>query len=320
MPQSSRKVTVLRKSLFALLIAFAPLLNSSGHGEGPTQVDVAINPAADEENYLAGEKVPESIKSKGIKLMRQRRYRRAFSCFQSILDKYPNYSGYMQVVGLEFQMAKELMDGKRTHLFWGRVPWLRDRSCAIEFFQKIVERVPYGDFAPSALMNVAHISLKRKDYPVAVAALEKLVDEYGNSPLAPNALLLLGKIYRSRVPGAEYDQKMTHEAINCYNEFLVAFPDSPMAQQAEELLAEATDLLARGTLSIGNFYYDARRNPRGAKPYYDEILRIAQTDSPAALEAEKRLADIASGKRGKGSPLDFILGPYRQSGGHGDLH
>lgn len=263
-------------------------------------------------NYPDCDEAPESLKRRGMIMMRQHRYRRAFDCFQSILDRYPNYSGYMQVVEFESRIAGELMDGKRNYLFWGKVPWFRDRSGAIDFLQKIVERVPYGDFVPSALRDIAKMSLKKKDYAAAIAALEKLVDEYGNSPLAPDALLQLAKIYRNRVPGSKYDQKMAREAINCYNEFLITFPDSPLAPQAEEGLAEAMNFLANGKLSVGNFYYDSRQNPIAAKPYYEEVLREAPTDSQAALEAERRLADIADGKPGSGSPIDFLLGRYHR--------
>jgi outer membrane protein assembly factor BamD len=255
---------------------------------------------------------PEALMRRGSLFMGQRRHRRAFHCFQRLLDKYPDSSCYVQTIELEYEMAKSIMDGKRSYLFWGKIPGFRDRTAAIDFFKKIIERVPYGEFVPDALMGVAKLSMRGKDPAAAIVALEKLVDEYGNSPLAPEALLFLAEIYRNSVPGKKYDQKMTREAINCYSEFLMAFPDSPLAPMAEQKLAEATDFLAGGIMSIGDFYYNKRQNPMGAKTYYEKAIKLATADSPTAAEAEKRLMAIEAGKRGKGSPLDPILGAYRQ--------
>jgi outer membrane protein assembly factor BamD len=262
-------------------------------------------------NYPQSSAAPEALHRRGLLFLKQRRYQRAFHCFQSILDKYPDYGAYVAVVDLEFQTAKALMDGKRSYLFWGTVPGFRDRTAAIEYFRKIIERVPYGDCAPEALMNIAKLGTRAGDATVAVEALERLVDEYGNSPIAPDGLLMLADVYRKRVPGAQYDQKATREAINCYQEFLILFPDSPRLHEAEEGLAEATALWVRGKLGMGDFYYDARQNTKGAKLYYDEVLRLAEEDSPMAQMAAKRIEDIRKGKPGKGSPLDIILGRYR---------
>jgi outer membrane protein assembly factor BamD len=247
--------------------------------------------------------------------LRQGCYRRAFRCLEGVLDKYPTFSGYMAVVELEFQAAQSLMDGKRNRLFWGKLPGFRDRSAARDYFKKVVERIPYSALAPEALLKIARLSLRMREPDAAIEALERLVDEYADSPVAPDALLLLAKVYRERVPGPSYDQKMTREAMNSYQEFLILFPDSPLADRAEVGLAEATDLLAAGKADVGNFYYDARQNPRGAELYYQEALRLAPKDSLTALRARKRLADVRAGKPGSGSPLDFILGRYRPSTG-----
>jgi outer membrane protein assembly factor BamD len=247
--------------------------------------------------------------------LRQGRYRRAFRCLEGVLDKYPTYGGYMGVVELEFQVAQSLMEGRRNRLFWGKLPGFKDRSAARDYFSKVVERVPYSALAPEALLNVARLSLRMREPDAAIEALERLVDEYAGSPVAPDALLLLAKVYRERVPGPSYDQKMTREAMNSYQEFLVLFPDSPSAERAEEGLAEATDLLAAGKVDMGDFYYDARQNPHGAEPYYEEASQLAPKDSPTAQRARKRLVEILAGKPGKGSPLDFIIGRYRPPAG-----
>jgi outer membrane protein assembly factor BamD len=311
---------------FALLLSAVPVFGAEDFGDGEPSRAFAAGMALEEagklmpalrcyrtlaRDHAQSDEAPAALHRRGMIFFRQNRYRRAFRCLDGILDKYPDYSDYMNVLELEFQVAQSLMEGKRNYLLWGKIPGFRDRTAAREYFKKIVERVPYCNLAPEALLNVAILSLRMREPDSAIEALERLVDEYGDSPVAPEALLLLAKVYRERVPGPSYDQKMTREAINSYQEFLILFPDSPLAPQAEEGLAETTELLAAGKINVGDFYYDDRQNPSGAKPYYEEALQLAPRDSPTAQRAERRLADIREEKPGKGSPLDFIMGRYR---------
>jgi outer membrane protein assembly factor BamD len=252
---------------------------------------------------------PEALQRRGRILLRQNRFQAAFRCFQSILDRYPDYPDYEGVVDLEFQTAECLMVGHRNY-FWGKVPGFKDRTGAIEFFRQIVDRAPYGDRAPHALMNIAHLGLRIGETATTIDALERIIDEYSMSPLAPEALLMLAKVYRDRVPGPAYDQRAVQEALNCYQEFLILFPDSPQAEEAEAGFMEAMELRAAGQLNMGNFYYDRRQNPRAALPYYEEAIKIAP-ESRAADRARERISAIGEGKPGRGTRLDSILGRYR---------
>lgn len=254
---------------------------------------------------------PEALKKRGIVYLKQHRFQSAFNCFQRIVDKYPNYENFLEILQLEFDTAQALMDGKR-HYFWGKIPGFKDRGSALRFFQKIVDQAPYGDIAPKALMNIAHLGMRIREPEKSIEALERVIDEYSNSPFASEAQLLLAKVRRKMVIGPAYDQRATEEAVNCYREFLILYPDSPQVPDAEQGLEEARDLLAASKLNMGNFYYHRRQNPRAALMYYQEVLSIAP-ESQAAKCAQESIARIKSGKRGKGTPLDFILGHYRNS-------
>jgi outer membrane protein assembly factor BamD len=201
------------------------------------------------------------------------------------------------------------MRGQR-HYFFGKIPGFRDRSGAIEFLRQVVDRVPYSDYAPLALMDIAHIAIRCREAATAIEALERLVDEYAESSLAPDALLLLAKVYGGRIAGPDYDQRAIREAMNCYQEFLLLYPDHERVPEAEKELARALEMRAEGRLRMGNFYYDDRQSPSSARPYYQEVMRISP-ESEAARKAECRLEEIGEGKPGKGSPVDFIIGRYK---------
>lgn len=264
---------------------------------------------------------PEALKKRGIIYLRQHRFQSAFNCFQRIVDKYPNYKNFLEILQLEFDTADALMRGKR-HYFFGKIPGFKDRGSALRFFQRIVDQAPYSEIAPKALMNIARLGMRIREPEKAIEALERVIDEYANSPLAAEAQLMLAQVRRKMVIGPAYDQRATEEAVNCYREFLVLYPDSPMAPAAEQGLKEARELLAASKLNMGDFYYNKRQNPRAALMYYKEVLSVAP-DSPAAEVARHAIERIRSGRRGRGTPLDFFLGrhhgPRTEVDEHGQL-
>lgn len=253
---------------------------------------------------------PEALRLRGVILLRQHRYQSAFRTFQMIIDRYPSYPKYLEVVGLEYETAQELMMGKR-HYFWGTIPGFKDRDSAIKFFQEVVEQAPYSTYAPSALMNVARLGIRLKQPEIAIEALEKVIDEYANSEYAPEAQLLLAKVYRNMVKGPDYDQRATEEAVNYYREFLILYPDSPLVEEAEAGLAESKELLAASKFNMGSFYYNDRQNPVAAMMYYNEAISIAP-DSKAAEMSRQEIERIKAHKHGRGSLLDVVLGRYHQ--------
>jgi outer membrane protein assembly factor BamD len=252
---------------------------------------------------------PQALQLCGEIYLQQKRFQRAFTVFKKIPEKYPDYVGYGNVIAFEFEVAQRLMDGQRNY-FFGKIPGMRDRESAIRFFQTIVDQAPYSPYAPQALFHIATLGIRTKDLSITVGALERLIDEYAMSEYAPMAHLLLAQTYRKMVPGPDYDQKAAEDALNYFREFLILYADSPLADSAQAGLDETEDLLARSKLSMGNFYYDNRQNPIAAAAYYKEVLASAD-ESDAAAYAQKRLDDIAAGKYGKGSPIDFLIGRYR---------
>jgi outer membrane assembly lipoprotein YfiO len=253
-----------------------------------------------------GPDAPAALHRIGLIQLEQRRFRSAFRRFQRVLDQYPNYPHYREVLELEFSVAERLMRGERSR-FWGKVPGPRDRAGAIEFFRKIAEQAPYGDMAPQALMRIAQLALSEGDPATAIGALEDILDRHGHAEMAQDALLLLAEVHRSRVRGPDHDQKAVRDAVNAYQEFLLLYPNSSQAKAAERGLADARGLLASGHLRMGNFYYDKRRRPEAARPYYDLAIAVAP-NSPAAEQARERLLSMAVERFGNGHHLEWPIG------------
>ncbi|WPJ97629.1 outer membrane protein assembly factor BamD [Coraliomargarita algicola] len=218
---------------------------------------------------------------------------KAFASFQEVISKHPNYESFDQVIGAQFECATALMEGARGRILW-IIPGFRQYGEATREFEQIVRNAPYSDYAPLSLMNIAIVSEMQEKPEDAIDALDRLINYYPQSMLAPDAYYNMAETYSNLVKGAQYDQGSTRQAISYYEDFLILFPKSNYLGEVESNLAAMEDLLARSRLSLGDFFYNFRSNNTAALVFYNETITIAP-ESEAAAEARLRIADIEAG-------------------------
>lgn len=228
-------------------------------------------------------------------LMTKTRWTKAFDVYQELINTHPNYENFDNVIGGQFECATALMEGARGRIFWV-IPGFRQYSKAIEQFERIVGNAPYSDFAPLSLMNIALIAEQEGQSEEAIDALDRLINFYPQSMLAPDAYFNMAEIYSSLVKGSEYDQGSTRQAIRYYEDFLILFPQSSSLGEVEANLESMENLLAQSRLNLGDFYYYYRANNTAALVFYNETITIAP-ESESADEARLRIADIEAGVR-----------------------
>jgi outer membrane protein assembly factor BamD len=244
-------------------------------------------------------KYPETLASGDARhlhaqiLMSKGRWGKAFDNLQEIISKQPNYENFEQVLGAQFDCATALMEGARGRIFW-IIPGFKQYDKAARQFEQIVRNAPYSDYAALALMNIAIIFEQEQRPEDAIDALDRLINYYPQSILAPDAYYNMAQTYSDLVNGAEYDQGSTRQAISYYEDFLILFPQSSKLGEVESNLAAMEDLLARSRLKLGNFFYNYRSNNTAALVFYNETITIAP-DSEAADEARARIDNIESG-------------------------
>lgn len=244
---------------------------------------------------------------RGRAMMAKGQWVKAFKFLQEAIDNYPKFEDFDLVIGAQFECATALMEGSRGKIF-GILPGFRQYGESIEQFEQVVANAPYGDYAPLALMNIAFVAEKRHEYELAIDALDRLINYYPQSMLAPDAYYNLAQTYAGLVQNEEYDQGSTRQAISYYEDFLVLFPDSSSVGEVEANLRKMENLLASSRLTLGDFYYIYRNNNTAALVFYNEAITIAP-DSDAAAEARARINDIDAGVRPTtgGSLLKKIL-------------
>lgn len=246
-------------------------------------------------NYPTTTAAGDALYMQGRIYMTKGRWDKAFERLQTVIDEHQNYPGFNRVLSAQFECATALMEGARYKLF-GVIPTVRQYKKSITFFEGIASNAPYGDYAPLSLMNIALVAQQLEDEDVAIDALDRIINFYPQSMLAPDAYLNLAKTYANLVQGFEYDQGSTRQAVSYYEDFLVLFPNSPSAGEVEANLAEMENLLSQSRLNLGDFYYFYRSNNTAALVFYNEAITIAP-ESDSAAEAKLRIADIEAGVR-----------------------
>lgn len=233
---------------------------------------------------------PEALFQTALLRVERKQWRQAMSALQQIVENYPEFPKFNELIALQFQIAEALQKGARLRIA-GTVPGFRSKSTSIEFYETVIRTGPFSEFAPKALSRIAEIELSRNNPEDAIDAFDRLINEYPRNALAPESYLGLAEAFALLVMGPEYDQGSTRQAIAFYEDFLILFPRHERVEEAEEGLAEMREMLARSRLLIGDFYKFRRRNHPAARILYNETITTAP-NSPSAEIARRRLANL----------------------------
>ena len=97
---------------------------------------------------------------------------------------------------------------------WEIIPGFKDYKTNIEFFESVVTNAPYSYYPPFALMNIADLAIENRKAEDTINALDRIINNYQDSIVVPDAFLKLGDVYMCMVKGLEYDQGGTIEAMH----------------------------------------------------------------------------------------------------------
>lgn len=232
----------------------------------------------------------EALYRTGLIRQKRKEYFKAFEAFQQMVQRYPNSEKFSQVIAEQYRIASLLLDGARSYM-WGVIPGLKNREKAIEYFEQIVANAPYSDYAPLSLMNIARGHQRMNSTEEAIDALDRMINNYPQNLLTPDAYLKLAQTHASLVDGAYYDQASTKSAITYYEDYLIQFPGDTGAASAEKGLADMKTMLAESKMILADYYYKYRRNYKAARVFYNEAITTFP-DSPVAQRARTMLADV----------------------------
>jgi outer membrane protein assembly factor BamD len=225
-----------------------------------------------------------------------RRYSKAFRNLQRIIAEHPAYPHFNEVLGAQYRIADKLAKGARP-LYFGLLPGFKQQAKGLEYYEQIVFNAPYSEYSAIALMNAASGYTAADDRDAAIDALDRMINNYPESFLTPDAYLRLAAAQASITQGPPYDQASTQLALTYFQDYLILYPGQADASVADKGFNDSRKMLAESKMNMGDFYYKYRSNYKAAKVFYNEAITL-YPDSPTAERARQLLAKIEQKESG----------------------
>jgi len=233
---------------------------------------------------------PEALYRSADLYLARRQYNKAFDAYSQLIARYPNTDRFGEIIGRQYQIASSMLDGARNR-WWGVFPGFKDRNKGVQQFEVVVWEAPYSDYAPLAMMAIARGHQRLGNELEAIDAYDRMINNYPDSPLGPDAYLRLAEAHASLVDGPEYDQASTQEAATYFEDFLILYPGDSSVARAEEGLDEMRTVLAESKMKMADFYFKKRDNYTAARVFYNEAI-TTYPNSEIADRARAQLAKV----------------------------
>jgi outer membrane protein assembly factor BamD len=164
---------------------------------------------------------------------------------------------------------------------------------AVQYFEKLESRYPFGTYAQQAQMEVAYAYYRQGDQPQAVAAADRFIKLHPNHPNVDYMYYLRGLInfndrvgfldFLSKQDPSERDPKAAREAFDSFKQLAERFPDSKYTKDAIARMKYLVDAMAQYEVHVANYYY--RRGAYLAAANRAELAVTNYRDAPAIEEA-----------------------------------
>lgn len=253
---------------------------------------------------------PEAHYQRGVIYTERNQFENAIKEYNKIIARYPEYPRFNQVIAGQYKVGELIQEGERPY-YWGIIPGFRDYTIGVDAYEAVVRNAPYNEYAPISLMNLALVAKKDDKPEDAIDALDRLINNYPESLVTPDAYLTLAETYASLVQGPLYDQEATRQALGYYKDYTLLYPDTAGVYEAEAGIYYMRETLAQSKYQLGRFYYRFRNNNRAALTFYNEAITV-DPESSVAQQAREMIAKINAGEKAPRTPVDWIFGRYKR--------
>ena len=164
---------------------------------------------------------------------------------------------------------------------------------AIQYFEKLESRYPFGTYAQQAQMEIAYTYYRQGDQPQALAAVERFIKLHPNHPNVDYMYYLRGLInFNDRASfldfivnqdPSERDPKGAREAFDSFKQLAERFPDSIYTKDAISRMKYLVNAMAQYDVHVANYYY--RRGAYLAAANRAQNAVKEYRDAPAVEEA-----------------------------------
>jgi outer membrane protein assembly factor BamD len=136
---------------------------------------------------------------------------------------------------------------------------------AIQYFEKLESRYPFGTYAQQAQMEIAYTYYRKGEQPQALAAVARFIKLHPNHPNVDYMYYLRGLIsfndklgmfdFLSRQDATERDPKAARDAFDAFKELSERFPDSAYTKDALLRMKYLVNAMAQNEVHVAGYYY-----------------------------------------------------------------
>ena len=192
----------------------------------------------------------------------------AYLAYQLVIDKYPFSERAAQIVSIEYNIANHLLENKDRSKWAEVVVGSDDR--VVEILRTVIKDAPYGKFAAISQYKIGLYLKEKGMYQEARDEFEKTMNDYPNSEWAQASKFQIAMADTSRASDAQHEQKVTSVAMEEFNEFVKAHPDSQLTPEAQAQMSRLKERQAENNFVIAQFY-EKQKNLKAARIYYKEV-------------------------------------------------
>jgi outer membrane protein assembly factor BamD len=196
-------------------------------------------------------------------------------------------------------MEQRFADGKAA---FAKEDWL----VATSIFDEIRLQAPTSEFAAEAAYLEGMSRYKAETYISAAVDFRAVRRNYPTSDFADKAQFMIGECYYGLSPRAELDQTYTGYAITEFQTFLRDYANAPktMIDSATTLITELRNKLAAKVMLSAELYIKLI-DRKSALKYFERVLD-QYYDTPSAIEAELRIAEVQFSRKKSREAMDAL--------------
>ncbi len=135
---------------------------------------------------------------------------------------------------------------------------------AAKTLESLVARYPYGRYAQQAQMEIAYVYYREREPDPALAAADRFIKQFPNSPQIDYVYYLKGLINFNSDLGvfgdffqqdmSERDAKAAQDSFDAFSELTSRFPNSQYTPDAKVRMQYLINALARSEIHVANYY------------------------------------------------------------------
>ncbi len=137
-------------------------------------------------------------------------------------------------------------------------------SKAVEFYQKLETRFPFGVHAQQALLDLAYAHYKDEDPDAAIAACNRFIKLYPQNAHVDYAYYLKGLTHFNKGKGflqrymptdeSQRDPGAAFSAFQDFSELVKRFPESQYVEDSAKRMRYLRNILAKNEVHVANYY------------------------------------------------------------------